>query len=83
VFGVPDERLGEVLVAVVELRAPAEPDELAAHVRARLADFKCPSRFEVVDELPRDPNGKVLKRMLRAQRAKRTVTGAVDTSSVP
>jgi long-chain acyl-CoA synthetase len=82
VFGVPDERHGEVLVAVVELRAPVGPDELAAHVRARLADFKCPSQFEVVDELPRDPNGKVLKRLLRARRAIRTVPGAVDTSSL-
>jgi long-chain acyl-CoA synthetase len=82
VFGVPDERHGEVLVAVVELRAPADPAELAAHVVAHLADFKCPSQFEVVDELPRDPNGKVLKRLLRAQRANRTVPGAVDTSSL-
>ena len=82
VFGVPDERHGEVLVAVVELRSAVPVEDLAAHVRATLADFKCPSRFEVVDELPRDPNGKVLKRLLRAQRAKRTVPGAVDTSSV-
>jgi fatty-acyl-CoA synthase len=67
---------------VVEARANVTADELAAHVRARLADFKCPERFELVDELPRDPNGKVLKRALRAERANRTVSGAVDTSSL-
>ncbi|MEY2463440.1 MAG: long-chain acyl-CoA synthetase [Acidimicrobiaceae bacterium] len=82
VFGVPDDRHGEVLVAVVVARADVTADELAAHVRARLADFKCPERFELVDELPRDPNGKVLKRALRAERANRTVSGAVDTSSL-
>jgi acyl-coenzyme A synthetase/AMP-(fatty) acid ligase len=35
------------------------------HVRERLADFKVPSVVELVDELPRDPNGKVLKRLLK------------------
>ena len=66
VFGVPDERHGEILKAVVEVRAPVTVEELQAHCRARLADFKCPAIVEFVDELPRDPNGKVLKRHLRA-----------------
>jgi acyl-CoA synthetase (AMP-forming)/AMP-acid ligase II len=48
-------------------------------VRDHLADFKCPTCFELVDELPRDPNGKVLKRLLRAEWANRTVPGVVDT----
>jgi acyl-CoA synthetase (AMP-forming)/AMP-acid ligase II len=65
VFGVPDERHGEILVAVVETRTAASEEELAAHVRSKLADFKCPARFTFVDELPRDPNGKILKRLLR------------------
>jgi long-chain acyl-CoA synthetase len=65
VFGIEDERHGEVIVAVVEARAPVTPDELAGHVRSNLADFKCPEQFSFVDELPRDPNGKVLKRLLR------------------
>ena len=65
VFGVPDERHGEVLHAVVETRAPATEADLAAHVRSKLADFKCPAKFTFVDELPRDPNGKILKRLLR------------------
>jgi long-chain acyl-CoA synthetase len=67
VFGVPDERHGEVLVAVVEPREIVTPSELAAHVREHLADFKCPTRWHLVDLLPRDPNGKILKRLLRAE----------------
>jgi acyl-CoA synthetase (AMP-forming)/AMP-acid ligase II len=69
VFGVPDERHGEVLHAVVETRSPVTEDDLAAHVRSKLADFKCPARFTFVDELPRDPNGKILKRLLRTSHA--------------
>jgi len=67
VFGIPDDRDGEHLKAMVELRSEATDDELAAWVRARLADYKVPHAWEVVDELPRDPNGKVLKRLLRQQ----------------
>ncbi|MEY2424073.1 MAG: long-chain acyl-CoA synthetase [Acidimicrobiaceae bacterium] len=69
VFGVPDERHGEILAAVVETRSPVTEDELAAHVRSKLADFKCPATFSFVDELPRDPNGKILKRLLRNSHA--------------
>lgn len=67
VFGVPDERLGERLKAMVETRRPVTADELQRYVRSRLADFKCPEVVELVDELPRDPNGKVMKRRLREQ----------------
>jgi long-chain acyl-CoA synthetase len=66
VFGIPDARDGEHLKAVVELRAPVATDALAAHVRGRLADYKVPHVWEIVEELPRDLNGKVLKRLLRA-----------------
>ncbi|HEU5301520.1 MAG TPA: AMP-binding protein [Acidimicrobiia bacterium] len=65
VFGVPDERLGERLHAVVETRTAVADDALAEHCRAHLADYKVPKSFELVDELPRQPNGKVLKRVLR------------------
>jgi long-chain acyl-CoA synthetase len=67
VFGVPDERLGEQLHAVVEARTAVTPDDLRAHCVEHLADFKVPATFELVDELPRQPNGKVLKRVLRDQ----------------
>ncbi len=66
VFGVPHERDGEHLHAVVELREPTDPEELVRFTRANLDPWSCPSTVEVVDRLPRDPNGKVLKRQLRA-----------------
>ncbi|MCU1463138.1 MAG: Acyl-CoA synthetase (AMP-forming)/AMP-acid ligase [Acidimicrobiales bacterium] len=65
VFGVPDDRDGERLKAVVEARPGVTADALADWVRERLADFKVPREWELVATLPRDPNGKVLKRRLR------------------
>jgi len=70
VFGVPDERHGEALQAVVEIRTPTTQEELQAHVRSKLADFKVPARVTFVDELPRDPNGKILKRLLKTSVAR-------------
>jgi long-chain acyl-CoA synthetase len=67
VFGVPDARYGERLVAVVECRSRVEPDDLKAHLRTVLADFKCPEEIALVDTLPRDPAGKVVKRRLKAE----------------
>jgi long-chain acyl-CoA synthetase len=68
VFGVPHERLGEEVAAVVVPLAGAAVTvaELQAHVRERLAPFKVPSRIAVwTDPLPRNPAGKILKRDLR------------------
>ncbi len=65
VLGVPDARLGEVVVALVEVRRSVDPADLQAWCRRHLADFKCPARIELVAELPRDPSGKVRKRDLR------------------
>lgn len=68
VIGVPDEKWGEAVLAVVVLAAGAAlaDDELIAWVRGRLAHFKCPRRVEFVPELPRNATGKLLKRELRA-----------------
>jgi fatty-acyl-CoA synthase len=68
VVGVPDQRWGEKPVAVVVLaeNAALELSELAAHCRARLAGFKVPKQLIIRDSLPRNPSGKVLKRVLRA-----------------
>jgi long-chain acyl-CoA synthetase len=68
VIGVPSERWGETPLAVV---APAagrriDPEELISFTRERLAHYKCPTGVEIVDALPRNPSGKVLKRELRA-----------------
>jgi len=68
VFGVPDDRLGEELQVLVEVRRPVGADVLREFCRARLADFKVPRHIDVVDSLPRDPVGKVLKRRLRDER---------------
>ena len=68
VIGIPSQRWGESPHAVVVPRAgeSIDGDELIAFTRERLAHYKCPSSVEVVDELPRNPSGKVLKRELRA-----------------
>jgi fatty-acyl-CoA synthase len=64
-----DERWGERPVAVVVLAhgTTLEPSELAAHCRTRLAGFKVPKQLVIRDSLPRNPSGKVLKRVLRAE----------------
>jgi long-chain acyl-CoA synthetase len=65
VFGVPDERSGERLKAMVEARPHVSAEELSSFVGERLADYKVPTDWELVDELPRDSSGKVRKRLLR------------------
>ncbi|MBP8310390.1 MAG: AMP-binding protein, partial [Burkholderiaceae bacterium] len=69
VIGLPDERWGERVVAVV-VAAPGrllDRDEITRFCRARLAGFKVPRQVVVRDALPRNPSGKVLKRVLRDQ----------------
>lgn len=69
VVGLPDEEWGERVAAVVVPRVGASltADELIAFCRQRLASFKKPEVVVFVDELPRNPMGKVLRRELRAQ----------------
>ncbi len=61
VVGLPDERFGETVAAVVELRdgATASEEELADHVRATLARYKAPRRVRFVPTIGRAPTGKV------------------------
>jgi long-chain acyl-CoA synthetase len=71
VIGVPDERWGEAVKALV-VRASGsavDADELVAFAREKLAGYKLPRSVEFVSELPRSPAGKVLKRELRARYA--------------
>ena len=67
VIGRPDARWGEVPVAFVVLRPGAEAtaEELQEFCRTRLARFKVPRAVAFIDALPRNPSGKVLKRVLR------------------
>ncbi|MDQ4084987.1 MAG: FadD3 family acyl-CoA ligase [Actinomycetota bacterium] len=69
VVGVPDERLGEVGRAFVVLREGARTteDDVAAFCAERLANYKRPRYVDLVDRLPRNAGGKVLKRELRRQ----------------
>ena len=69
VVGVPDDKWGEAVVAVVELRLGAAVDEatLIALCRGRLGGVKTPKRIEFWEALPRSTVGKVLKREIRAR----------------
>ena len=67
VIGLPDPKWGEAGCAVVALRdgASLSLEEIAAHCQQKLARFKIPARLEIVDSLPRNATGKVLKFELR------------------
>ncbi|HUN31266.1 MAG TPA: AMP-binding protein [Trebonia sp.] len=67
IIGVPDERWGEAVKAVILPAAGAElsAEEVMAFCRARLAHYQCPTSVDFVEELPRNATGKVLKRALR------------------
>ena len=66
VAGVAHPVLGEDVAAWVVLRRPVSTEELRSFLLARLADYKVPRRITVVDALPRNESGKVLKSRLAA-----------------
>ena len=70
VFGIPDDDWGEQIKAVIEPAQGVQPgDELAAeliaHVEGSLAKYKWPKTIDFIEEMPRDPSGKLYKRKLR------------------
>ncbi|MEE4496212.1 long-chain-fatty-acid--CoA ligase [Streptomyces sp. BE230] len=68
VFGTPDEKWGEAVTAAVVLNADAGPvsaEDLVEFARTRIASYKKPRIVHFVTELPRNPSGKILKRVLR------------------
>ncbi len=67
IIGVPDDRWGETVKAVVSLKPGTEATEqdLIDYCREHLAHFKCPKSVDIIEALPRNPTGKILKRDLR------------------
>ena len=75
IIGLPDERWGEAVTAVVLLRAGASPGDvdeatLIAHCRAKLAGFETPKRVVFVEKFPETVGGKIQKHVLRASLGK-------------
>jgi long-chain acyl-CoA synthetase len=71
VVGVPHEQLGEEVGAAVALKDDAEvsPDELRDHVKQHVAAYKYPRHVWLVDDLPKGPTGKILKREIDVPRS--------------
>jgi acyl-CoA synthetase (AMP-forming)/AMP-acid ligase II len=67
VIGVPDAQWGEAVKACVVLRpgAQASAAEIIEFLRARIAHYKCPKSVDFLEAIPRNPTGKILKRVLR------------------
>ncbi|MFR9774027.1 class I adenylate-forming enzyme family protein [Nocardia sp. SC052] len=67
VIGIPDDDFGERVKAFCEVKPSHSVDEaeILQHCRRHLASYKCPRSVEIIDELPRNAMGKVLKRNLR------------------
>jgi long-chain acyl-CoA synthetase len=76
VVGVPDETYGEEVVAVVVAQPghECEPDDVKAFVRERVAAYKYPRHVVVVDELPKGPSGKIIKREIDRDELARAFT---------
>jgi acyl-CoA synthetase (AMP-forming)/AMP-acid ligase II len=71
VLGLPSVEWGQIVAAAVVLRAGAQatPEELSEYCRSRLASFKKPEVIQVIEELPRNPLGKILRKELRERLA--------------
>ncbi len=67
IIGAPDDRWGETVKAIVVRKAgvDAQPRDIIAFARERLAHYKCPTSVDFAESLPRNPSGKLLKRELR------------------
>ncbi|BAJ28534.1 MULTISPECIES: long-chain-fatty-acid--CoA ligase [Kitasatospora] len=83
VLGVPDELWGDAVLACVVVRPgrAVTPRELLRHLSGRLADYKTPTRWEFVDAVPRNPTGKILRRVLRERYLAAAAAPAAPTAA--
>jgi fatty-acyl-CoA synthase len=86
VFGIPHPELGEEVKGVVQVGVGASPSpaleaELLSYCHQRLAKYKCPRTIDFVDQLPREPTGKLYKRLLRERYAIASPTGSRQHAS--
>ena len=67
VVGVPDDKWGESVKGFVVIAAESSlsEDEIISYSRTQIAAYKCPKSIEFINELPRNPSGKILRRELR------------------
>lgn len=67
VVGLPDKEYGERVTAFIVPHKDQQPDlnDLKAYLKTHLAGFKVPKKFSIVDELPKNPAGKMLKREIK------------------
>lgn len=67
VIGVPDDRFGEALLAMVVTKpgTSLDVDDMIEFCRGKIAGYKIPRQLRLMDELPRNPSGKILKKILR------------------
>ncbi|MEM7020302.1 MAG: AMP-binding protein, partial [Pseudomonadota bacterium] len=67
VIGVPDEKWGEAVKAMVQLKPDAKlsANDIIGHARTKIAGYKVPKSVDFIDEVPRNPSGKLLRRQLR------------------
>ena len=67
VFGVPDDKWGEALKAIISLKPgmTVSEQEIVDFCKQNLASYKKPKSVEFINELPKNPYGKILKRELR------------------
>jgi fatty-acyl-CoA synthase len=88
VIGIPDEEMGESVLAVVQPAPGAVPGpdlerELLAYLRPRIAHYKCPRAIDFIDELPRTPTGKLQKGRLRERYLTASAVPAHTAAGVP
>jgi long-chain acyl-CoA synthetase len=82
VVGVPEERMGEEVMAVVALKPgqQASADDIIAYTKERVAAYKYPRTVQFLDSLPKGPTGKILKKELKAQLQPAAQTAATSST---